>query len=333
MIERKVRSNTANVSRNTERRQMVVEYVFGPVPSRRFGRSLGVNPIPFKVCSYSCVYCQIGRTEKLEIRRKIHFDTDEVVSSIVSSIEKAAGKLDYVTFMGDGEPTLAENLGEMARSLREVWAGKMALITNGSLFFMDDVREDALEFDVVSPTVAAGDEKIFRRMHRPHGDITLERVIDGLREFREMSSGELWAEVMLVQGVNDTENALQAICSRLEALAPARTYINVPVRPPAEKWVKVPSRDSIETALRILPRALDMSSPEVGEFQLLSESKIDALLEIARNHPLREEQLTEMLSVERQQRGTMSIIRRLLDEGRLELAEYDGKRFYRTPRG
>ncbi len=127
-----------------------------------------MNPIPFKVSSYLCVHCQLGRTKVLETIRRVYFDTEKVVSSILAAIQRIGGKLDFVTFMGGGEPTLSRNLGEMARGLRDVWDGKIALITNGYLFFKSDVRQDALEFDVVSLTIASGDERTFRMMHRPH---------------------------------------------------------------------------------------------------------------------------------------------------------------------
>ena len=158
------------------------------MPSRRFGRSIGVNPIPMKVCNYSCVYCQLGRTKNLQIERKKYFETKDVIDSLYERIS-ANGGIDYITFMGDGEPTLAANLGEMVSELKGLWDGKTALITNGSLLFKTDVKKDALLFDVVSPTVAAGDEKKFRRIHRPHGKITYDLYLKGLMQFSEEYGG------------------------------------------------------------------------------------------------------------------------------------------------
>jgi len=308
----------------------MTQYVFGPVPSRRFGNSLGVNPIPMKVCSYSCVYCQLGRTKRPEIERKQYFETKEVVSSILRAIDAAHGMVDFATFMGDGEPTLALNLGEMAQALRGVWDGKISLITNGSLFFLSDVRKDAMRFNVVSPTIAVGDERTFRKIHRAHKKITLELVSNGLRQFSVDFSGELWIEIMLVRDLNDSAESLKSIRDIVESLEPSRIYLNAPIRPPSEPWVKIPSRESIELALELLPDAIDMTRPEEGEFIAISESKIEALLEIAKNHPLREDQAMEILSDGRDALRAAQRLEQLVSEGKLKQTEYEGRKFFRT---
>lgn len=309
------------------------EYAFGPVPSRRFGNSLGVNPIPFKICSYSCIYCQLGRTKKLQIERKKFFECEEIISDIERLIDATPAKIDYISFMGDGEPTLAENLGDMARALDQIWDGGKALITNGSIFFRRDVREDAKEFDVVSPTVSAWDERSFRIIHRPHKDIKFERTMDGLRQFREEFSGELWVELMLIRGVNDTPEALRGIRDQIEQLDPARIYINAPIRPPSEEWVKKPERQSIENALEIFEKAIDMTEPEEGAFLLSSDERTEALLRIATNHPLREEQVIEILSGKDEDIDSNEIsekIEHLVLDGMLERTEYERNKYYRT---
>ncbi len=310
---------------------MISQYVFGPVPSRRFGRSLGVNPLPRKTCNYSCIYCQLGRTPRLQTERKSFFQTRAVVEDVRKALEKADADIDYITFMGDGEPTLAANLGDMAEGVRTFWDGKIALISNGSLFHEEEVRRDVELFDVVSPTVSAGDERTFRQMHRPPRSITLEKVVEGLRLLKEENPGEMWAEMMLVGGVNDSLTSLLSIRKVLREIGPDRLYVAVPTRPPAENWALPPSRESLRQVFDVFPEALDMTEPEEGPFLRNEEEREAELIEIAKNHPLREDQAFEMLSMSLGLEGARDSIARMVQEGRLVAVDYAGTTFYRVP--
>lgn len=310
---------------------MTSPYSFGPVPSRRFGRSLGVNPLPCKTCNYSCVYCQLGRTTRLQTERKVFYSTEAVVDSVRKAVERAEGAIDYITFMGDGEPTLAANLGEMAEGVRAFWDGKMALITNGSLFSDEDVRRDAMHFNVVSPTVSAGDERTYRRMHRPPRSYKLEKVLEGLRLLGEENPGEVWAEMMLVGGVNDSLASLLSIRKAMKEVAPDRIYVAVPIRPPAEDWVLPPTRGSLRQALEVFPEAIDMTGPEEGPFLRNEEEREGEIVQIAMNHPLREEQATELLAMSMGPEGARDSLARMVQDGRLVLVRYEGQNFYRVP--
>ncbi len=310
---------------------MISKYVFGPVPSRRFGSSLGVNPLPRKTCNYSCIYCQLGRTSRLQTERKVFFDTAAVVEDVRRAVESAEGNIDYITFMGDGEPTLAKNLGDMALGVREFWTGKMALITNGSLFHLDQVRQDASPFDVVSPTISAGDERTFRRLHRPPRSLNAEMVLDGLERLRREHRGEVWAEMMLVSGVNDTLPSLLSIRKAVRRIAPERLYVAVPTRPPAESWVLPPDKGSLQQVFELFPEAVDMTEPEQGPFLRNEEEREAELLEIAKNHPLREDQAYEILSMSLGLEGARDSILRLVAEGRMKATTYSGRTYYSVP--
>jgi len=304
--------------------------VFGPVPSRRFGQSLGVNPVPRKTCNYSCIYCQLGKTTGLAADRNEYIGTSEVVDAIRAALEQAPDNIDFITFMGEGEPTLASNLGEMAKAIRSFWDGKLALITNGSLFFLPEVREAAMSFDVVSPTFVAGDERTYRRIHRPHRSCTLSRMVEGMREFRKGFKGEIWAEVMLIQGINDSIESLQVISSLIKEVKPDRIYINTPIRPPSDTKVSPPTRESLQLALQIIEGAIDLSSPEGLEFPA-NQDPISQILTIAANHPLREDQAIHILRKKVSPLEAVKILDGLVAEGRLEKMRHVDTSFYRAP--
>lgn len=310
---------------------MISQYVFGPVPSRRFGRSLGVNPLPSKTCNYSCIYCQLGRTPKLQTERKVFFPTEAVVEEVRRAVEKAGGEIDYITFMGDGEPTLAANLGKMAEGVRTFWDGKMALITNGSLFTDEAVRREALPFDVVSPTISAGDERTYRRIHRPPRSLRLENVNEGLRLLKVEHPGEVWAEMMLVGGVNDSLASLLSMRRVLREIGPDRLYVTVPTRPPSETWVIPPAKESLRRVFDIFPEARDMTEPEEGPFLRNEEEREEELVQIARNHPLREDQAHELLAVSLGLEGARDSLARMVREGRLVIVQFEGRNFFKVP--
>ncbi len=224
----------------------MMSIVYGPVPSRRLGRSLGVSPIPFKTCNYSCVYCQLGRTTHMTIQRKDFFPPEELLNEIKRAIEAENShrhsEIDFVTFVGEGEPTLCKSLGWLIRKTKEIADIPIAVDTNGSLLYRKDVRDDISQADVVMPSLDAGTAETFRKINRPHRGIVFEAVVEGMGKFRQEYDGEIWVEVMLVKGLNDSEEELEAIKSRLSPLEPNRTYINVPIRPPAEPWAVSPDK-------------------------------------------------------------------------------------------
>ncbi|KPK96051.1 hypothetical protein AMJ80_02145 [bacterium SM23_31] len=268
-------------------------YTFGPVPSRRLGQSLGVSPIPPKTCTYSCVYCQLGRTNRLRFRRESFFPKEDIFKEITDRITNC--KVDYITMVGDGEPTLSADLGWIIKKCKENFSIPVAVITNGSLFFKPDVREDLLEADVVLPSLDAGSEMLFKSINRPHGSINYSKMLHGLETFRRVYSGQLWLEVMLVKGLNDSEEALAEIGEAIKRITPDRLYIVTPVRPPAESWVKPPSPEDIIRAQKILGQGEAVKDREEGRFGILEyRDAYQAIIETSSRHPLRVEQALEI---------------------------------------
>jgi len=213
---------------------------FGPVPSRRLGQSLGVNNIPPKICTYACVYCQLGRTPRMQLTRQAFFRpeaTAKVVLRRLEECDRAGVRVDYLSVVPDGEPTLDANLGELLMKLHEL-GPPVAVITNGSLLDRSDVRSELALADWVSVKVDAVRETTWRSVDRPHGKLRLEPILEGLRTFADSFSNVLVTESMLVAGVNDGEDDLEALTEFLAEVRPTVAYLGVPTRPPAEWWVR-----------------------------------------------------------------------------------------------
>ncbi|MBC2702103.1 MAG: radical SAM protein [ANME-2 cluster archaeon] len=292
-------------------------YAYGPVPSRRLGRSLGVSPIPHKTCSYNCIYCQLGQTGKLQVKRESFYPKEDILSDIEKVMNPA--NVDYITFVGDGEPTLCKDLGWLIKSCKQQWQIPVAVITNGSLFFMEDVRQDLKSSDVVLPTLDAGSEGVYRTLNRPHGSIGFEEMLQGQVDFRKEYPGKIWLEVMLVKGVNDSDGSLLEIKDAIEQVKPDRIYISVPIRPPAKPGVRPPEPERIIRAHEILNATLDLTDYESGEFGLDNFPDLrTTIIEICSRHPLREEQARD---IEGRFPGAESIDT-MLSDGNLVRVEY-----------
>jgi wyosine [tRNA(Phe)-imidazoG37] synthetase (radical SAM superfamily) len=303
---------------------------FGPVPSRRLGRSLGVNNIPPKVCSYACVYCQLGRTIKMQAERRPFYEPSEVLEAVQDKVERSrrAGEaVDYLTFVPDGEPTLDLNLGREIELLKPLGI-KIAVISNSSLTWREDVREDLLGADWVSLKVDATQEEAWRKVDRPHGSLRLDRILDGVREFASAFRGELVTETMLVAGVNDGDDQLRDVASFLARLKPARAYLSIPTRPPAEEWVRAPSEETVNRAYQILDQRVRQVEYLIGyegnAFAFTGDVEED-LLSITSVHPMREEAVGQFLA---RAGADWPVVQGLIAQGKLVEMAYEGRRFF-----
>lgn len=303
---------------------------FGPVPSRRLGRSLGVNNIPPKICTYACVYCQLGRTIKMRVERRAFYEPGEVLRAVRAKVEKAreAGEaIDYLTFVPDGEPTLDVNLGHEIELLKPLEI-KIAVITNSSLLWREDVREDLMSADWVSLKVDATREKVWRKIDRPHGTLRLAPILDGMLEFANVYAGELVTETMLVAGVNDGDEHVGEIAGFLARLEPTSAYLSIPTRPPAEKWVRAPGEQAVNRAYQTLNESVAHVEYLIGyegnAFAFTGNVE-DDLLSITAVHPMREEAVSEFLA---RAGADWAVVHRLVAEGQLIEAEYEGHKFY-----
>ena len=203
-----------------------MRYVYGPVPSRRLGRSLGIDPIPSKTCNYQCIYCQLGKTTKFTSERQDFFPKEEIYKELEESIKQNTGKFDFITFVGSGEPTLCKSLGNLILKAKKISKKPICVITNGSLLYQDDVKDDLIFSDVVLPTLDAGDEKLFIKINRPHPSIRYEKMIQGYIDFRKEFNGDFWIEIMLMKGINDSKEELLKIKKKIDLIQPDRIDFN-----------------------------------------------------------------------------------------------------------
>lgn len=303
---------------------------FGPVPSRRLGHSLGINNIPPKICTYSCVYCQLGRTKKMQAERRMFYNPQKILRDVqdkVKKVKETGDPIDYLTFVPDGEPTLDINLAYEIDLLKSLGI-KIAVITNGSLIWREDVREALMKTDWVSLKIDSVQEEFWRRINRPYGTLQLSSIQQGMFEFARTYRGELVTETMLVRTVNDSEDGLSKIADLLARLRPDRAYLSIPTRPPAEEWAQPPPEEIINQAYHILHKRIDQVEYLIGyegnDFAFTGNVEED-LLSITAVHPMREEAVSDLLA---RAGGDWSVIHRLIDRGQLIETKYKGRKFY-----
>ncbi|MBN2119746.1 MAG: radical SAM protein [Candidatus Omnitrophica bacterium] len=303
---------------------------FGPVPSRRLGRSLGINNIPPKVCSYSCIYCQLGRTSNMQAQRKVFYNSYALLKSAETKVKDAKNKgeqIDYFTFVPDGEPTLDVNLAKVIKLLRPLKV-KIAVISNASLIWQKDVRDDLCEADWVSLKIDAVSEDIWRRINRPYGTLQQDKIREGIEEFSRIFTGKLATETMLIKGVNDATEELEKIARFIAGLKNVKSYISIPTRPPAEKWAKSADEHAINRAYQAFKeKSIDteyLIGYEGNAFSFTGNIAED-LLSITSVHPMRKEAVDQFL---KKANGHWTIIDKLITEDKMIEIEYKGNRFY-----
>ena len=305
------------------------EIAFGPVPSRRLGRSMGINNIPPKICTYSCIYCQLGRTLKMQVEREKFYDTDRVIEEVkrkVKEAENAGEHIDYLTFVPDGEPTLDINIGKEIEGLKQLGI-KIAVITNASLIWREDVRADLYKADWVSLKVDAASKDIWHRVDRPHGKLSLDEILEGMQIFSRNFEGELVTETMLIDGVNDGYEEMENIASFVHGLSPRKSYISIPTRPPAED-IKPASEEKINAAFQIFKGSkinVEYLIGYEGNAFAFTGNVEEELLGIMSVHPMRENAVKEFLE---KAKADWDVVEKLLKENKLIETEYQGNKFY-----
>ena len=304
--------------------------VFGPVPSRRLGSSLGINNIPPKVCTYSCIYCQVGKTITLQSNRQTFYDPDELASEVkerVKELKKRDTKIDYLSFVPDGEPTLDSNLGNIIERIKPLNI-EIAVITNGSLINRNDVKEDLQKADLVSLKVDAATRKTWLKTDRPHKSLDQKAILDGMLEFIAVFKGVIITETMLCKGMNDTEKEIRKIADFLKLLKPAKSYISIPTRPTALKGILPATDEVLNIAYQIFTENVDNVEYIIGyegnNFGFSGNVEED-LLGITSVHPMREEAVREYL---KKAGADWHIITDLIQRESLIELRYQGKNFY-----
>jgi len=216
-------------------RETKFRHVYGPVPSRRLGRSLGIDLVPFKTCTYDCIYCQLGRTTHKTIKRREYVAVEEVLAELERKLG-AGSAPDYISLAGSGEPTLNLGIGDLIGRIKDLTQIPVAVLTNGSLLWTPEVREALLDADLVLPSLDAGDESLFQYVNRPHKAIAFDRMVDGIAEFTRRFKGRVWLEVFLLASVTGIPAEAAKIAERIRRIRPAQVQLNTVSRPPAEEF-------------------------------------------------------------------------------------------------
>jgi wyosine [tRNA(Phe)-imidazoG37] synthetase (radical SAM superfamily) len=303
--------------------------VFGPIPSRRLGRSLGINNIPHKVCDYSCIYCQLGSTNYMSIKRREFFTPNYIYSEVVKKVnqlQNAGEKIDYITFVPEGEPTFDINLGKTVEKLKELKI-KIAVITNSSLIWVREIQNDLMKADLVSVKIDSVFENIWKKINRPHGILKLKKIIQGIEEFASRFSGKLITETMMVKGINDSIESIYKTAEFIKQIKPEKAFILVPTRPPTELWVKSPDLNLLAAAFQIfysiIGNAELLTETEGTKFSFSSDVE-NELLSILTVHPMHIRAVEEFLS---KSNSNWSLVKSLIDKNILQATDYSGSTY------
>jgi len=304
--------------------------VFGPIPSRRFGQSLGINNIPPKICSYSCVYCQIGKTENFSIERRQFYKINEIIEPLektLNNLKKRKERVDYISFVPDGEPTLDINLGIEIEKIKK-FGIKVAVITNSSLIWRQDVRDDLLKADLVNCKIDSVSKEIWEKINRPFKGLDIDKIKEGIKEFSNEYKGKFVTETMLVKGINDEKEELEKIGKFLEEIKPDICYISIPTRPPTENWVEVPDTKNINIAYQNFAnknlKVEILTGTGKGSFGFTGKIEED-ILSTTSVHPMTEEQIEKLLE---KSGKNWKVVDNLIKNGLLKQIEYGGRKYF-----
>ena len=307
-----------------------MEIVFGPVPSRRLGRSLGINNIPPKHCSYSCIYCQVGPTGAREIGPRRFYPPRAIYEQVGQRLDRvrALGEtVDYLTFVPDGEPTLDSELSAAIDTLRP-FGLPIAVITNASLIWRPEVSDALGRADWVSVKVNSVDDAIWRRINQPHADLRLSDILDGIRGFAARYRGTLTCETLLVAGINDSTLALEAVARFIAEAGIGLAYLAIPHRPPADPTVACPDEATLTRAWHVLSERVMKAELLIGyegdAFAPLDDPS-EQLLAVTAVHPMRESAVRELLA---RAGRDMTLVDQLVDGGLLRRVSHGGQIFY-----
>ena len=304
------------------------KYVFGPVPSRRLGLSLGVDIVPFKVCSLDCIYCQVGETTQRTIKRKEYVPVEAVLTELKEKLDEGLDA-DFITFSGSGEPTLHAKLGKIIEGVKKITDKRIAVLTNGTLFWDKSVRADCAKADVVLPSLDAGDEQTFRRINRPHSGISMKKLISGLKAFSSEFAGQIWLEVFFVEGLNTDDEQIEKIKNIIEQINPDKVQINTAVRPTAMPGLT-----------RITPRFLKDIADKIGQkAEVVAdfsynvggkhiENKAENVLLMLKRRPCSLNDISAGLGIGSAE--TLKFVDYFLGKALIESIEKDGITFFKT---
>jgi wyosine [tRNA(Phe)-imidazoG37] synthetase (radical SAM superfamily) len=305
-------------------------HLYGPVPSRRLGRSLGVDLVPHKICTYDCVYCQVGKTTKKTLQRKEYVPTEEVLEEVRDFSSKGGTSIDHFSLAGSGEPTLHSRIGSVIKGIKEISPVPVAVLTNGSLLYLQEVRDDLLAADVVLPSLDAVSKEVFRRINRPHPGISVDKVVEGLVEFRKVYRGQIWLEILFCKGINDNKDELGQIKRVLDRIRPDRIHINTVVRPPTEPWAAPLNSEEMEEIRAFFgERASIISEFDRHPLSLPEINVREEILRILERRPLSLVDLSQRMATSKKE--LEATIQPMVEEGVIQTRRFGDSIYYQIP--
>lgn len=302
-------------------------YLYGPVPSRRLGRSLGIDLVPHKICTYDCIYCQIGKTTDKTLVRKEYVPVKEILEEVRRFLKEETSSIDHLSLSGSGEPTLHSQIRSVIEGIKTITSIPVAVITNGSLLYEEEVRQDLLHADIVLPSLDALSSEVFMRINRPRPGFSIEKVIEGLVEFRKVYKGQIWLEILFCKGVNDSKEELLRMKKAVDRIQPDRIHLNTVVRPPSEKWAAPLSQKEMEEIQVYFGEKASIITEFDRHPSSISGRDIkEEILEILKRRPLSLSDLSKGMGIP--QNELDEYIKPLAQEGKIQTRIFGGSIYY-----
>ena len=309
-----------------------LRHVYGPVISRRLGRSLGVDLVPHKVCSYDCVYCQLGTTTHKTLERRDYIPAKVILTELREKLTQHAD-VDFITLAGSGEPTLNRVMKEVICGIKEMTAIPVAVLTNGSLLWMTEVQDALMKADIVLPSLDAGDEALFQYVNRPHPDLSFNRIVEGLVDFTRRFPGEVWFEVLLLAGVTGVNAEVKKIAKLVERIGPAIIHLNTVCRPPSEGFACPLSLEQLSALKEIFPGKVDIIMEKADQEIMKSdipESREGDILALLSRRPCTSSEVASGLGIHPTE--VLKRMESLVESGKLRRIPAGGRYFYAVVR-
>ncbi|MFW6284950.1 MAG: radical SAM protein [Bacillota bacterium] len=300
-------------------------FIYGPIHSRRLGRSLGISPIPRLTCNMSCIYCQLGRITHMQKETEDFYPVSAIIDEFKATLNQGVA-FDAVSIVGDGEPTLYQSLGILIDQLKSLTDKPVVLITNGALLSRKAVRDMVRRADIIMPSLDATDEAQFKAINRPHPSLHFKSMLEGLKALSETFTGEIHMEIMLIKGFNDDEKSLKRFKALLETIRHEKLYLNVPIRPPAETYVEPPDESTLKKAEALLG-GIALNTLYKGGYASGKKDAYEALISIIARHPLNQFEVSSFL--ESRDEAEKPILERLEADRSIETVVYKGITTYR----
>jgi len=306
-----------------------MEYIFGPVLSRRLGFSLGVDLVPFKTCSLDCRYCQLGRTTHKTIERRAYISLDKVIAELKDALRQNQN-IDYITLSGSGEPTLNVDLGKIVTAIKETTDIPVAVLTNTTLLHLESVRDELRAADLVVPSLDAVSQELFLKINRPHPQLNVSQMISGLKSFRKVFSGQLWLEIMMVRGLNDLPEEMRKIKRVISSIEFDRIQLNTTVRPVADEVIEPLTSEELTNLKELVGERCEVIARFKGEQHTLKTNIPEKIISIISRRPVTLSEISDSLGIPKER--TTKYIYLLDKQGKIESLTYGSESYYQLKR-